>query len=156
MGLFNLFNQKRKENEENNVQLLEQQMDQKIFNILQDHLPNNWVEVCFFAGYYREDSGYFKYWVKLDNGQYIDCFTLIPKPQPGEKDDLQEQLMMLHREMQSVRVKLNEKQKWVCMEMIITNQGKLSKKYDYADGVEREDLIRHVEKYKNTLNERYS
>ena len=152
MGLFDIF---KKKNKEVDVQILEQQMDQKIFNILQEYLSNNWIEVVFFAGYYREESGYFKYWIKMENGQYLDCFTLIPEPKSGEKDALQEQLMKLHKEMQFVRSKLSEKQKWVCMEMSILNQGKLTKNYDYADGVAKEYLIQYVEDYKNKLNENY-
>lgn len=152
MGLFNFLKNKDKKID---VDMLEQQMDQKIFNILQIYLPKDWIEVVFFAGYYREDSGYFKYWVKMRDGHYVDCFTLIPEPKPEEKDILQEQLMQLHKEMQLVRSKLSEKQKWICMEMSISNQGKLTKNYDYADGVAKENLMKYVESYKNKLNEKY-
>lgn len=155
MGLFNIFKKEDKVNTEVDAQMLEQQMNQKIFNILQEYLPNNWVEVVFFAGYYKEDSGYFKYWVKMENGQYVDCFTLIPAPKQGEKDVLQQQLMDLHKEMQFVRGKLNEKQRWVCMEMSISNQGKLTKNYNYADGVAKEDFVQYVKDYKDMLNKKY-
>lgn len=151
MGLFDIF----KKNKKIDVQILEQQMDQKIFNILQNYLPNNWLEVVFFVGYYKDDSGYFKYWVKTEKGQYVDCFTLIPEPKQGEKDILQEQLMKLHKEMKWVRGKLSEKHKWICMVMSISNQGKLTKTYDYADGVVKQNLMQYVEDYKNKLNEKY-
>ena len=151
MGFFDKF----KKTKEVDIHELTQQMDQNIFDILQDYLPKNWQEVIFFAGYYKDDSGYFKYWVKQGNGQYINCFNLIPAPNPGEKDILQEQLMKLHNEMKFVRTKLDIKQKWVCMEMFITNQGQLSKKYNYADGVAEENLYDFVVAYKNMLNKRY-
>jgi len=152
MGLFDIF---KKKNKEDNLLLLEQQMDEKIFTILQKYLPNNWQEVIFFAGYYREDSGYFKYWIKLDNGSYIDCFTLIPEPKQNEKDVLQEQFMQIHKEIRFVREKLSEKQKWVILTMSINNLGQMAKEYDYADGVAKENLMQFVESYKNNLNKKY-
>ena len=139
------------------VQLLEQQMDQNIFNILQKYLPKNWQEVIFFAGYYQEIDAYFKYWVKLPEGNYIDCFNLIPEPKPGKKDILQEQLMLLHREISEVRrhLILNKKD-WVCFEMSVSSQGKMTKNYDYADGVSKQKLQKYVEDYKDKLNKKYS
>ena len=138
------------------VELLEQQMTQKLFDILQYYLPEGWQEVNFFAGYYKNDCGYFKYWVKMENGQYIDCFRLISQPKPGEKDILQEQLIKLHKEIFSIRSKLSEKDKWVCMEFVVSNQGKLAKNYDYADGVEKDNLMQYVTDYKDKLNQRYN
>ena len=142
-------------NEEIDIQLLEQQMDQNIFDIFQDYLPRDWYEVVFFAGYYKDDSCYLKYWVRGENGPFINCFNLIPEPQEGEEDIIQEQLMELHREIKFVRTNLNDKQKWVCMEMTLTSQGHMSKKYDYADGVAEADLKQYVENYKSKLNEKY-
>lgn len=153
MGLFDIF---KKKNKEYDIHILEQQLDQKLFDILQDYLPKNWIEIVFYVGYYSDDSGCFEYWVKMENGKYINCFTLIPEPKPGEKDILQEQLLKLHKEIKFVRTKLSEKQKWVCMEMTITNQGKLSKNYDYADGVEKEDLLNYVENQRIALNKKYN
>lgn len=152
MGLFNIFKREKKEVD---VQMLQQQIDQKIFNILQEYLPNNWEEVVLFAGYYKEDSGYFKYWVKKENGQYVDCFTLIPEPKQGEKDVLQEQLMQLHKEIQFIRTRLEDKQRWVCMEMSISSQGNLTKNYDYADGIAKDDFMQYVKDYKDRLNKKY-
>lgn len=153
MGLFNIF---KKKNKEEDIKILEQEMDQHIFDVLQEYLPKEWQEVVFFAGYYKEDSGYFKYWIKTENGDYIDCFTLIPEPQPGEKDALQEQFIKVHKEIQFVRNKLQTSQKWICMEMRVSNQGGLTKNYDYADGVDDDGLMQYVEDYKNKLNERYN
>ena len=152
MGLFEIFKKKN----EVDSQILEQQADQKIFNILQYYIPKNWLEIVFFAGYYKEDSGYFKYWLKMENGQYIDCFTLIPEPKPGEKDILQEQLMEIHQTIKVIRRKLSEEQKWVCMKMCILNNGKFEKSYDYADGIAKEKLMQFVEDYKDKLNKKYS
>lgn len=135
--------------------ILDQQMTQNIFDILQMHLPSGWLEVNFFAGYYKDDSGFFKYWVKTSDGKYISCFTLIPEPNPGEKDILQEQLSLLHREMKSVRTKLPKEQKWVCMEMSVTNKGQLSKNYDYADGIAEENLMQYIKDYRQKLNQKY-
>ena len=149
MGFLSMF--KRKERE-----ILEQKTDQKIFNILQEYLPKGWLEIVFFVGYYNEDSGYFKYWVKLQSGRYIDCFYLIPEPKSGEKDILQEQLMRIHKKFQIFRNKLNKKQKWVCMNMCISNNGSFKKSYDYADGISKENLAKFVEEYKNKLNKKYS
>ena len=138
------------------VHILESQVDQKMFEILQEFLPNNWEQVVFFAGYYNNNSGYFQYWVKLASGEYVDCFSLVPEPKSGEKDVLQEQLMKLHKEMQNLRLHLPPKQLWVCMEMTISNNGKLSKKYDYADGVEKDNLQEFVEDYQEQLREKFN
>lgn len=127
-----------------------QSMIQHLANILQEYLPTGWQEVVFFAGYYQDDSGFLKYFVKLDNGKYIDCFNLIP-----EDKILQPQLFRLHREIKSVRVKLPQKHKWVCMVFSFTNQGKFDQEYDYADGVAQSDLQNYVENYKNKLNTKY-
>lgn len=153
MGLFNIFKKKTKEID---IHLLEQQTDQKIFNILQKYLPDGWLEVVFFAGYYKDDSGYFKYWIKLENEKYIDCFHFIPEPKAGEKDILQDQLMEIHNALKFVRLKLSDKHRWVCMKMSVNNKGELLKNYDYADGVAKENLKQYVVEYKDILNEKYA
>ena len=150
MGIFDFFKKKEKK-EDVDIHVLEQDMNQRLFNVLQEYLPNGWEEVVLFAGYYREDSGYFKYWVKLENGEYIDCFNLIPPPQQDEEDELQKQLMKFHR----ISAPVRNKMKWVCMIMSVTNQGKLSKNYDYAEGVEEENLKQYIEDFKNELNKKY-
>ena len=155
MGLFDIFKRKNKE-EYVDIHILHQQMSQNVFDILQEYLPNNWKEVIFFVGYYKDDSGYFKYWIKMENDKYIDCFNLIPDPKPGEKDCLQEQLMRLHNELKFLRSKLSNHDKWVCMEMSVSNQGKMSQKYDYAEGIAQEDYKQYVEEYKNNLNKKFS
>lgn len=153
MKLFNIFKNKNKKID---IKILEQHTDQKIFNILQQYLPNNWQEVIFFAGYYKEDCGYFKYWIKLESGKFIDCFNLIPEPKPGEIDKAQEQLMKIKCELKFIRNQLTEKNKWVCMLLRITNKGQLSKHYDYADGIAKNNLMLYVESYKNQLNEEFA
>lgn len=82
---------------------------------------------------------------------------MIPESKLGEKDILQEQLMLLHREIAKVRRYLvAEKKEWVCLEMIVPNQGKMSKNYGYADGISKQELQKYVEDYKGKLNKKYS
>lgn len=151
MGFFDFFMKKKKIG----TVCLEQQMDQNIFDILKSYLPIGWLEVIFFAGYYKKDSAFFKYWVKTGNGNFIDCFTLIPEPKQGEEDILQKQFRQLHKVIQKVREQFDEKNKWVILTMSINCSGQMSKEYDYANGVLQEKLMQYVEEYKNKLNEKY-
>ena len=156
MGLLNIFKKKQfKETDIEKIMKADQQMTQKVVTILQEYLPNDWQEVVFYAGFYQDDCGYFKYFIKLANGKYIDCFTLIPEPEAGKKDILQEQLMKLNNEIKSFRTRLPEKHKWVCMVITFTNEGKFDKDYDYADGIKEDDLQAYVATYKNKLNAKY-
>ena len=50
---------------------------------------------------------------------------------------------------------MTEKQKWFCMEISISGQGKMAKKYSYADSVEKDNLMQYVEDYENKLNKKY-
>lgn len=151
MGFFDFFKKKKKID----TICLEQQMDQKIFDILQSYLPNGWLEVVFFAGYYKNDSAYFKYWVKTDKGSFIDCFTLIPEPKPGEQDVLQKQFMQIHKVIKNVREQFDKKNKWVILTLSINYLGQMSKEYDYANRVLEENLMKYVEEFKNKLNKKY-
>ncbi len=156
MGLLNIFKKKQfKETDIEKIMKADQQMTQKVVTILQEYLPNDWQEVVFYAGFYQDDCGYFKYFIKLANGKYIDCFTLIPEPEAGKKDILQEQLMKLNNEIKSFRTRLPEKHKWVCMVITFTSEGKFDKDYDYADGIKEDDLQAYVATYKNKLNAKY-
>lgn len=156
MGLLNIFKKKQfKETDIEKIMKADQQMTQKVVTILQEYLPNDWQEVVFYAGFYKDDCGYFKYFIKLANGKYIDCFTLIPEPEAGKKDILQEQLMKLNNEIKSFRTRLPEKHKWVCMIINFTSEGKFDKDYDYADGIKEDDLQAYVATYKNKLNAKY-
>ena len=156
MGLLNIFKKKQfKETDIEKIMQADQQMTQKVVTLLQEYLPNDWQEVVFYAGFYKDDCGYFKYFIKLANGEYIDCFTLIPEPEAGKKDILQEQLMKLNNEIKSFRTRLPKKHKWVCMVITFTNEGKFDKDYDYADGIKEDDLQAYVETYKNKLNAKY-
>ena len=73
-----------------------------------------------------------------------------------EKDILQEQLLRLHNTIKPVRIKLDKKNKWVCMELSVTNEGNLSKKYDYADGIKPENYVEYVKDCKDKLNNKFS
>lgn len=144
---------KFKEKDISKIIKLDKEMTQKILYALQWYLPDDWQEVVFYVGYYKDDCGFFKYYVKLEDGSYTDCYSILKEP--DATSIVQSQFMYLHKTISSLRVRLPKKQKWVCMVITFTSNGKFYKDYDYADGVAPENLMEYVETYKNKLNAKY-
>ena len=118
---------KKKQEKEFDIDILQQQMYQNSFNKLQDFLPDDWKKVDFHA-YYTDSCFGFKYYIMMDNGEWIDCFNLY-----GKK--LTELFLSIDEDITNVRNQLPKKHKWHIMNMIVDNKGHIDVSYDYADKV---------------------
>lgn len=99
---------------------------QEMMDMLLDFFPENWEKVIFYLAY---SSGSFsmKYYV-LVNGAYVDCY------QSGvSRTQLIAAFTDIHRKVSSVRNRLEAKQKWSVMTLIVDSEGNMHADYDYKD-----------------------
>lgn len=101
---------------------------QKIFDILESVLPVGWKKMILFVGY-TVGSYTMKYYTSDKNGVYTDCFS-----QPGvNKAQLIKMFMEIDKELSVERKQLNDKNKWTVMTIIVDADGKMKTEYDYSD-----------------------
>ena len=98
---------------------------QNIFDILQDILPDNWQKVVFYAKYHGSSYS-MKYYVDSGNGKFVDCFKLGVSAQNAAKI-----FNAINRQILPVRQKLDKKNTWSCMTLIVDSTGKFKTYYDY-------------------------
>lgn len=101
---------------------------QKIFDILQPVLPNGWKKMVLFVGY-TAGSYTMKYYTCDNQGRFTDCFSqsVINRTQ------LIKLFMSIDKAVSPERKKLNEKNKWSVLTMIVTDDGKMKTDFDYTD-----------------------
>lgn len=131
MGLFDIF-KKKKKTKEVDIDILQQQMYQSIFNKLAKCLPQRWKKVDFHL---YHTSKYFgiKYFVLTENNQWLDCFEYLDKQ---TKDNLFDSI---EKEVAKTWNQLPDKHKWCVLNLIVDNQGHIDVNYDYADEVKDDD-----------------
>lgn len=117
---------------------MNEELSQKIFDSLQDVLPDKWNKLVFYAAYY-EGSYSMKYYIDNGTGKYQDCFSLLPQKAVIKK------FMELDRIITPERKKLSGKNKWTSLTMTVEGDGRFRTKFDYSV---IGDPIEHEQKWK--------
>ena len=101
---------------------------QDVFNVIQPALPEGWEKMILFVGY-TEGSYTMKYFTSDGKGEYTDCFN-----QKGlSKAQLIKLFMNIDKIVGGERKKLNEKNKWSVMTMIVCKDGSMKTDFEYSD-----------------------
>ena len=114
---------------------------QSIFNILQEVLPENWRKVVFYAEY-AQSSYSMKYYVKVSDGNYTDCFQLNGIP----KRKVINAFANIDKQIMSVRKDLNKKDLWSVMTLIVDTSGGFKADFEYDDILD--DQMSFIRKWK--------
>lgn len=114
---------------------------QKVFDILQPILPAEWKKLVLYVGY-TSGSYSMKYYTCDDKGNYIDCFS----QQGISKAQLIKIFMGIDKELSTERKLLEGKNRWNVMTMLVDCEGKMKTEYDYSDI--SENAIAYEQKWK--------
>ena len=98
----------------------------KIFELIQDCLPDNWRKVIFYS-VIAQDSFSMKYFVEQDNGILIDCFSVSNV----NRMKLHRTFMDIYSLINKYRMSLSEKERWSSIILIVNGDGKFKAKLDY-------------------------
>lgn len=101
---------------------------QKVYDVLAGLLPAKWMKVIFRADY-TEGSYSMKYYVAVDDGKFIDCYSLPEVSRPQIIQAFKE----INKFLSSSRANLPEKDKWSILTMTINANGSFKTDFDYAD-----------------------
>lgn len=99
---------------------------QKVFDKLQDGLPEDWEKVVFYVAY-LDGSYSMKYFVNNGNGKYTDCFSI------GNLTNTQiiKLFIGIDKVIRPIRKKLSEKEKWMSMTLKVDSKGNFKSEFDY-------------------------
>lgn len=107
---------------------MNQEIYQKIFDILQPVLPHGWKKMVLFAAY-TTGSYTMKYYSCDDKDVYTDCFS-----QKGtNRAELIRLFMNIDQVVSLERKKLDEKRRWSVMTLIVSEAGSVKTEFDYSD-----------------------
>ena len=107
---------------------MDNEIFQKIFDILQPVLPTGWKKMVLFVGY-TAGSYTMKYYTCDNQGIFTDCFS-----QSGiNRAQLIKLFMSIDKAVTPERKKLDGKNKWSVLTMIVTDDGKMKTDFDYTD-----------------------
>ena len=101
---------------------------QKIFDTIEPVLPEDWKKMILFIGY-TAGSYTMKYYTSDNTGKYTDCFSL----EGVNRSQLTKVFMGINKILKTERDKLDEKNKWSVMTMIVSSDGKMRAEFDYSD-----------------------
>lgn len=101
---------------------------QKIFDMLQPALPSGWKKLVLFVGY-TSGSYTMKFYTSDDKGVYIDCFS----QKSVHKAQLIKLFMGIDKELSAERKQIECKNRWNVMTMIVDSEGNMKTEYDYSD-----------------------
>lgn len=107
---------------------MDENIFQKVFDILVEVMPVDWDEVIFYAGYTQGSYG-MKYYTKSGSGEFIDCFS----QKGANRAKLIKTFMRIDKELSSVRKQLDDASRWNVLTMIVDSQGKMKTEFDYED-----------------------
>lgn len=113
------------------INLIQQEMYQQIFNKLQDYLPEGWQKIDFHTVHTKRKYS-MKYFVMTEN-KWVDCFNLI------DRKELVRLFIDINKDITNVWNRLPEKHKWYVLNMVVDRQGHINVTYDYADDVKDND-----------------
>lgn len=100
---------------------------QKIFNLMVDHLPENWEK---FSMYFAtvDNMMDFKYYIDVGNG-YIDCFN----QENYNKKDFIKLTFSIDEILSAEKNALPKKKRWTVFTMHVSSTGKFKVDYFYDD-----------------------
>ena len=101
---------------------------QKIYDMLADILPVNWAKVIYRADY-AEGSYGMKYYAAGDDGKFIDCYSLPNVSRPQSIKAFRD----INNFLSPVRANLPEKDRWSVLTMTINADGSFKTDFDYTD-----------------------
>lgn len=101
---------------------------QKMFDMIQPFLPDEWQKMIFFVGY-TKGSYSMKFYSCDSSGHYTDCFRQIN----SDKAQLIKLFMAIDRILSGERSQLGEKEQWSVMTMIVDHEGNMKTSFDYTD-----------------------
>ncbi len=107
---------------------MDNEIFQKIFDMLQPVLPTGWKRMILYAGY-TVGSYSMKFYTSNQGGEYTDCFS-----QPGtSRAELIALFMRIDKILAQERKVLDAKNKWSVMTMIVESDGNIKVEFEYAD-----------------------
>lgn len=101
---------------------------QEVFDLLQDALPPNWTKVVFFAEY-KNGSYSMKYYCKIGDGAFIDCFDL----DNVSRLDLVKLFARIDKVLSKARAPLDNRNRWSFFSMIVDSNGGMKANFGYDD-----------------------
>lgn len=101
---------------------------QKVFNLVQPFLPEGWNKMILYVGY-TVGSYSMKFYTCDSQGTYTDCF----KCKEISKAKLIQLFMSVDKLLAPERRTLDEKNKWSVMTMIVDSEGNMKTEFDYTD-----------------------
>lgn len=107
---------------------MDNEIFQKIYDVLADLLPVKWTKVIYRADY-TEGSYGMKYYVAGDDGKFIDCYSL-----PGiSRSQILQAFKEINKFLSPSRASLSEKDRWSVFTMIVSGDGSFKTDFDYTD-----------------------
>lgn len=100
---------------------------ENLFQIIQPSLPEDW-EKLIVRAFFVEVSCHIKYYIKQNNGQVCDCFSL----NYSQRQILQI-IANIHQEVASVRARLTGKNRWNALTVMISRDGSFHADFDYSE-----------------------
>lgn len=100
----------------------------EVFDLLLPVLPKGWKKLVLYVGY-SVGSYTMKYYTSDYKNAYTDCFS-----QNGvNKAQLIKLFMNIDKALEVERKKLDDKNKWSVMTMIVSSNGTMKTEFEYAD-----------------------
>ena len=112
------------------------EMFQKIFDVLIVFLPESWSKLVYIV-VYTEGSFSMKYYVKTENSDYISCYDM----ENFDNNKFIVKSTELNKIISENRLQLSEDKRWSAMAMIVDSNGKMTTDFDYANANEIDDMI---------------
>ena len=117
---------------------------QNVFDMIQPFLGKGWKEMILYVGY-TAGSYSMKFYTSDSQGQYADCFK-----QPGaNKAKLIQLFMGIDKLLAAERRKLDNRNKWSVMTMVVDSNGNMKTEFEYVD------LSENTIAYEQSWKERY-
>ena len=123
---------------------MNEQIFQKVFDLIQEHLPTNWKKVALFAGY-ATGSYSINFYVMNEEGLYVECYKLWTAP----KAILIKLFIEINKILEQSRKAENGQFRWTVFTMIVDCKGNMKTYFDY------EDISEYVIAYEKKWKEKY-
>lgn len=107
---------------------MDNEIFQKVFDKLLPVLPKDWKKLVLYVGY-TAGSYTMKYYTSDSKGTYTDCFS----QNGANKAQLIKLFISIDRTLEVERTKLDDKNKWSVLTMIVGSDGAMKTEFDYAD-----------------------
>ena len=132
MGFFDVFKKKKKVEEKQSVEQNvsvepDPQMFQGVYNLISEHLPENWDKL---AVYYAISGSMFEFKYYVDSGKgYVDYNNL----KEYDENNFYKLTIDVHSFIKQTRNNLPENKRWSVFTMFISSSGKFETNFSYDD-----------------------